>query len=284
MKTIDYHLNNAFFSHPLEFEGLRVVQIGRMFCTGSTVIKTHMHLNHFEITVVTDGEGLVYANDVPTHVRHGDIYLSLPCESHRIESDPEKPLKFDFFSFIVQGGCFEEVFEQLVLTHGAPTSRVIHDERIKFLVGNAIAEIDENNNYKHELLNAMFRQTLIYISRGFQHIQPTGSANISHAESLCYKLMNYIDTHIYTIKSLHELAQITDYSYGYLSMLFRKTTSGTLSDYFQRKKLETARQLLLEKKLTITNISELLNYSSVYAFSKAFRNFYGISPKSFAKQ
>ena len=32
--------------------------------------------------------------------------------------------------------------------------------------------------------------------------------------------MNYIDTHIYTMKNLDELSEITDYSYGYLSVLF----------------------------------------------------------------
>lgn len=40
-----------------------------------------------------------------------------------------------------------------------------------------------------------------------------------------------------------------------------------------------ARLLLNEGKLNITKIAELLNYSSIYSFSKAFKEKYGVSPK-----
>ena len=33
--------------------------------------------------------------------------------------------------------------------------------------------------------------------------------------------------------------------------------------------------------LSVTNIAELLNYSSIYAFSKAFKEKYGVSPKRY---
>lgn len=284
MEKYNYHLNKKFFQDPLVYDGLSVVQVGRMFCKSTTVVDTHMHLNCYELTVVTDGEGLIYANGMPTPVKKGDIYLSLPCDAHKIETDPVKLLKFDFFAFITENGCFEEEFEHIAQHYNSPHVRVIHDERIRPLISNAIAELSEENAYKDEILTALFRQILIYTARGFQNIKPTGFADVSHAEAICYRLMNYIDTHIYTMKNLHELAALTDYSYGYLSALFKNTTANTLASYFQEKKLDTARQLLLENKLTVTGIAELLNYSSVYAFSKAFRNHYGASPKTYIKE
>lgn len=255
-----------------------------MYCKSTTLIDTRMHLNCYELTVVTDGEGQIYANGTPTAVKKGDIYLSLPCDTHKIETDTEKPLKFDFFAFITEGGGFDEAFERIAQNYNSPHARVIHDERIRPLISSAIAELSEENSYKNELLTALFRQILIYTARGFQSIKPTGFPDISRSEAICYRLMNYIDTHIYTMKNLNELAQITDYSYGYLSALFRQTTANTLASYFQEKKLDTARLLLLENKLTVTEIAELLNYSSVYAFSKAFRKYYGVSPKGYASE
>lgn len=284
MENCNYHVNKNFFRDPLVYDGLSVVQVGRMFCKSTTVIDTHMHLNCYELTVVTDGEGLIYSNGTPTSVKKGDIYLSLPCDAHKIETDPVKLLKFDFFAFITENGCFDEAFEMIAQNHNSPHARVIRDERIRPLISNAIAELSEENAYKNELLTALFRQILIYTARGFQNIKPTVFADASRAEALCYKLMNYIDTHIYTMKNLGELAQITDYSYGYLSTLFRDTTANTLTSYFQEKKLDTARLLLLENKLTVTQVAELLNYSSVYAFSKAFRKHYGVSPKAYVTE
>ena len=93
--------------------------------------------------------------------------------------------------------------------------------------------------------------------------------------------MNYIDTHIYSIKKLEDLAKITDYSYGYLSALYKKTTSNTLSDYYHEKKMDAARLLILENKYKIIEIAEMLNYTSVYSFSKAFTKRYGISPRNY---
>ena len=278
-----FHINKSFFRAPLTFDGLHVLQIGRMFCSSNTEIDTHVHLDFFELTVVTDGEGLIYANGVATQVKKGDIFLSLPCDAHRIQTDPKKLLKFDFFAFNVKGGCFEETFELLAQNYGSPHSRMLHDDRIRPLISNAIAELDEESPYKNELLTALFRQILIYTVRGFQQMKPHSYSGISQNQALCYKLMNYIDTHIYTMKNLNELAAFTGYSYGYLSALFRQTTSNTLSGYFQEKKLDTARLLLLEHSLGVTEISDMLNYASVYAFSKAFRNFYGLSPTAYAK-
>jgi len=284
MEKSNYHLNKTFFKNPLQYDGLSVVQIGRMFCKSTTVINTHMHFNRYELTVVSDGEGLIYTNGVPTRVKKGDIYLSMPCDAHKIETDPEKLLKFDFFAFVVDGSSLAQEFEKQAQNYTSPNTRVFRDDRIRPLINNAIAELSEGEIYKNELLTCLFRQILIYTFRGFRGKKPERHASEgSNAEVLCHRLMNYIDTHIFTMKNLQELSGATDYSYGYLSVLFKSTTSITLSAYFQEKKLDTARMLLLDNKLTVTETAEMLNYSSVYAFSKAFRSYYGVSPRKFIK-
>jgi quercetin dioxygenase-like cupin family protein len=99
MNDNNYHLNKAFFRHPLIYDGLQLLQIGRMFCKSTTVIDTHVHMDCYELTVVTDGQGLISTNGIPTQVKKGDIYVSLPCDAHKIEADSQNPLKFDFFAF-----------------------------------------------------------------------------------------------------------------------------------------------------------------------------------------
>ena len=106
---------------------------------------------------------------------------------------------------------------------------------------------------------------------------------VTEPEALCYRLMNYVDTHIYTMTGLGELAEETNYNYSYLSSLFRKTTSGTLTDYYRRRRLETARLLILENELSISHVAELLHYSSIYTFSRAFKDEYGLSPAQYRK-
>ena len=283
--TGNYHIDNVFFANPLDYEVIYVLQIGRLYCKNTTVVDTHIHTDLFELTVVTDGAGTVTTNGVPSKVKNGDIYLSMPYDIHKIESDGENPLKYDFFAFKIKDNIFKEKLDRINEDYHSPDMRIFHDERVRRLIANAIAELASPNMYSGELLNAVFRQILIYLIRDFQKSPKKNYPdNVTGAEILCYKLMNYIDTHIYTMKNLSELCEATDYSYGYLSALFKKTTSETLYDYYNKKRADAARLLLNENKLTVTEISETLGYSTLYSFSKAFKKQFGLSPKLYRKR
>ena len=47
------------------------------------------------------------------------------------------------------------------------------------------------------------------------------------------------------------------------------------------QKLEKAKELIFSGKYSLTEIAEKLGYSSIYAFSKAFKKQYGNPPSSF---
>ena len=282
--ALNYHLDNVYFNSPLIFEDISVLQIGRLFCKNDTVINAHIQPNLLELTIVTEGKGVITTNTVPTKVQKGDIYLSLPGDVHEIISDSSEPLKFDFFSFNVLSGILKDEYEKLCEKIPAPSARVFHDERIFPLISNAIFELNDSKSYQSLLMPSIFRQILVYTLRAFEDRVNEIPKNATKNDILCYKLMNYIDTHIYTLKSLEELSSVTGYSYGYLSALFKKVTGNTLSDYYRTKKLDAAKLLLDENKLTATEIALLLNYASLYAFSKAFTQQFGISPRNYKKQ
>ena len=285
MNSPNFHLNKVYFSNPLEFESISLLQIGRMFCKSDTIIDSHIHRDLYELTIVTNGKATISTNDVPTDVEKGDIYLSCPGDVHKIVSDQEEPLKYDFFAFKINNADFRKAFETITQDYSLPNTRLFHDDRIRYLIGNAITELDSNDYYQSELLDSIFSQIIIYVIRGFQSIKPKkNNANTSREELLCQRLMNYIDTHIYSLKNLDELCSIFDYSYGYLSAIYKKTTNNTLSSYFHQKRLDAAKLLLLEKNISVTEISELLNYTSVYSFSKAFKEYYGLAPKKYIEE
>lgn len=278
----NYHLNKVYFQSPLDFDGISVSQIGRLYCNSTTVVETHLHTDLFELTIVTDGAGTVTTNGIPVRVEKGDIYFTFPCDFHKIETDPNQPLKYDFFAFHSSIDSIRKDLAQIAELYHPANMRIFKNDQIRQLIGNAISELNDEKAYSKELLTAIFRQIIIYTIRGFSQAVPAKYPDtITSSEVLCYKIMHYIDTHIYSMKNLEELSRIMDYSYGYLSATFKKTTGDTIVHYHCRRKLETARLLLLENRLKITQIAEMLNYSSAYAFSKAFKNYFGISPHSY---
>lgn len=281
---IDYHFNREFFFDPPNFGGIKIYQIGRAFCHNTTLINTHIHTDLFELTIVTGGEGIISTNGTPLHVEQNDIYLSFPHDAHKIESDRTNPLKFDFIAFNTDEEDLKNELVNIVENYQTAVKRVFRDERISSLIGNAINEFGCPQIFSKKLLSSIFHEMMIYLIRDFRKItQEKLPKKLRMADSLCQQIMNYIDNHIFTLKNLEDIAPIIGYSYSYLSALFRKTTSITLSRYFHEKKLDIGRVMILENKLKITEISENLNYSSVYAFSKAFSSQYGCSPREYRK-
>lgn len=275
-KLAKYHLE---FNDSIPLEEMDLIQIGRMHCWETTVVKKHMHLDWYELTVVTDGSGVVYTGDVGVNVARGDIYLSYPCDAHGICSDPHTPLSFDFFAFRPRSSRLKSALNTAVEKRLDANQRVIQDQRISYLVSNAIAERMENTPESHELLSAFSKLITSYLLRDLDRIYAKmPPAHVDAAQALCFRLMNYIDTHLYTNENLSSLSKLTGYNYSHLSTLFKKHTKTSLFAYRQSKRLEAAKILLKENQRSVGQIADLLGYSSAYAFSKAYRQHFGVSP------
>ena len=278
-----FHINKYFGTCPLRFNDFLLIQIGRLYFSARDEIKAHTHGDFYELTIITDGEGHIITNGTKTPVKRGSIYLSKPYDTHEIHSLGAVPMKFDFFSFYTEQREFLDALSEIAKKLG-PADRVFSDERIGSLVCDAIMEFMKEESYSREILYSIFTQIVIYIIRDFE----SGSVgarvrNASEADTVCYRIMNYIDTHIYTMSSLDELTEVMKYNYSYLSTLFKKNTGNTLLSYFRKKRLEAAKALILEGAMNISDIAAALNYSSLYSFSRAFKDMYGISPKQFSK-
>ena len=96
VKDSVFHLDKNDMTRPLQYGDVLVYQVGRMFCSRDNGIDEHLHPRLYELTCVTGGRGKVSANDEVTPVSAGDVFFSLPNERHRIESDSDDPLRFDF--------------------------------------------------------------------------------------------------------------------------------------------------------------------------------------------
>ena len=180
-----YHLDKSFLFAPVDYEGIRLCQIGRLYCRPQTVVDTHIHLNWFELTVVTDGRGKIETNGVVCPVERGDIYLSLPCDAHKITSDEREPLKYDFFSFYTEREDYHREEERIAQEYLATDRRVFRDERIRSLIGDAIAAFSQEGNYTKDLLAAIFRQIVLYLFRDLAGQEPVPrSHTVLPAETL----------------------------------------------------------------------------------------------------
>ncbi len=277
-----YHLSLNFFNSPICTGDFRIYQVGKLHCSGSIGVPRHAQPNLFELTVVKQGRGRILTNDIGVAVKAGDIYISFPGDWHAIESDAAEPLQYVFLSFSAELPADRAAMEEILRTHAHAKRRLLTNERIGALAEDALAELKQNAEPSAELLNVILRQLVIYLLRELRSAPQSGKPHsVSDAEGLCFRMMRYIDNHIFSMTELRELSDALNYNYSYLSKLFRQVTSGTLSEYHRNRRLETARLLIEENELRITEISEMLHYSGVQAFSRSFRERYGAPPREY---
>ena len=78
-----------------------------------------------------------------------------------------------------------------------------------------------------------------------------------------------------------ELATVAKVSYSGLRALFRSTGQGTIHQQIQRARLDQARLLLADERLSVKDVAAQLNFSSEFYFSHFFRHGAGMSPSEF---
>jgi len=82
------------------------------------------------------------------------------------------------------------------------------------------------------------------------------------------------------MKSLTELERVLHYNYQYIERNFQKIMNMTLNKYFLNKRMEKATELL-SSGTSVTKTAELLQYSCIHTFSRAFEKFFGIPPSHY---
>ena len=272
-----YHLDHSYVNTPLDLGEISLIQIGRRFCGANERILPHTHGDWFELTIVIGGSAYVGMGSEYTHVTQGDIYISLPCDIHEIKADGDG-FEYDYFSFVCNGGELCDRLAEISQSLRTSDSRVFCDERVQFLVKCAINELDSSAYGSDALIPGLLREAAIYTTRNLSEAA-TETQRTTRSDLTCYQVMNYIDTHIYSLTSLEDLSKKFNYNYSYLSALFSRVTGKTLRAYYLDRRLEVARTMVLERDKKIWEIADMLNYSSAFAFSKAFVAKYGISPK-----
>jgi hypothetical protein len=215
-----FHIDNYYLDDPKTFGDLTLWQVGRRFLEPNAIIGEHLHGELFELTIATGGSATVYTDGVPKKVKHGDIFLSFPNEVHDIRVSEDEKFEYDFFAFSAEGELRDELYA-LIPKNQSPEQRVFRDERIAYLTALAIAELSGSDSHSAEIIYSLMKEIIVFTLRDFSSSERR-TANVAPPDILCQNLMSYIDSHVYSISQLTEVAEHFKYNYSYLSNLFKR--------------------------------------------------------------
>ncbi|OMC79877.1 hypothetical protein BK125_06355 [Paenibacillus odorifer] len=110
------------------------------------------------------------------------------------------------------------------------------------------------------------------------HVKESRMAKLSRTVALC---QNYIFNHLYEELSLDRLAEVAGLNRSYLSLLFKKETGITISDFIQLERIEEAKRLIEVPEISLSDIASRLHFNDQSYFTKVFKKYTGITPKQF---
>lgn len=93
------------------------------------------------------------------------------------------------------------------------------------------------------------------------------------------KALEYIESNLESEVEIKKIAQICLCSEYNIQRVFSVISGVTLGEYIRNRRLSRAAVEIRETSMRIIDIACKYNYESADAFSKAFKNFHGISPK-----
>lgn len=93
--------------------------------------------------------------------------------------------------------------------------------------------------------------------------------------------MSYIRQHASEGITVRQAARAAGMNRTYYSVAFAEKTGQSPSDFITQVRLDRAKQLLAETDATITEVAYTTGYSSLYAFTRTFKNRLSVTPTAY---
>lgn len=145
--------------------------------------------------------------------------------------------------------------------------RLIHDEVMGKEKGYEIAV---SMHIKHLML-ALLRHDDRNVLAAHQQVDA----------SVIKPVIQYIDNHLDGKVDMAEVSKIAGMSYVYFSRYFKKKTGVSFTEYVNRKRIATAKRLLVMSDRTVSDIASSVGLDNMAHFYELFKRFNGCTPKQF---
>lgn len=232
--------------------------------------------SYWELTYVDKGELLTTIDGVSYHLKQGDLIFYAPMQFHTQST-------FEKISSSYLTINFKMNFNHADLL----CNKIFSIQRDSyFIVTRLIEELSNDNLYSDDLSLCYLKELIIQMLRldnSHFHSKPTTHMQQTYENELLNDILLYIDNNIYEKISVSTLCEHFCISTSMLHSLFRKNMNNTAKNYINELKLSKSKELIRNSTHTLSEISEMLGFSSIHYFSKKFKSYFNISPTEYSK-
>ena len=234
----------------------------------------HTH-NHVELFYIIGGKGQFLINDKLYPVNTNHLVIINPNVTHTEVSLNAQPLEY-----IVLG--VEGIELSITDTSDGQFCILDHFESVDIssCLRNILREMEMKQPGYEDVCQAFMEILIIRLMRNTGLSVPA-EAPAAGSHRQCAAIRRYIDLHFKESLTLDLLAEEAHMNKHYLSHAFKREYGISPINYMISRRIEESKYLLAETDLSLSQISQLLGFSSLSYFSQVFRKSQSIPPMEY---
>lgn len=243
----------------------------------------------WEGVYVDAGEVTITAGTEKIIMKQGEFFLHRPLEFHSIacNGSTANAIVFSFSS-----DCKE--------LYSIAGKQIKCDDREKLLLSRIIDEgksafsdplNDVYTDKLHPSGNAEFgaaqclKNIMELLLIDMIRLQDSGAKAVNYSPALLQmqEICEYIDSHLDEPLKFDDLCVRFSMSKTVLKKMFRESLGCGAMEYYNKRRISAAKKMLREKKYSITEISDILQFSSIHYFSRKFKQATNMTPMEYQR-
>jgi AraC-like DNA-binding protein len=235
-------------------------------------------LHEYQLVYVTEGEGKFRSDSVkPTKIKAGNIFMLFPGEWHSYQ--PDRNLGWSEYWIGFTGSYIEQLVRMNFFQKNDPIFNIGHQDWIVELFVKIMEQAKTEKIGFQQLISG----ATTYILGQLYSIRRNNEFGNKEIENLINHARVVMRENLHTELSPETLAASLNIGYSWFRRMFKQYTGLAPAQYQLQLKIQKAKELLMDPKLSIKEIAFRLNFYSHYHFSNLFRKKTGFSPSEFRK-
>lgn len=221
------------------------------------------------------------------NVSGGSDKLCLMPKNHNSDwtfSDP-----FHFFHFYFEQAHLQNFTQQVFDKEGRHVElsekTYVDDPFVHHLVRDTILKLNWNDPTDKLMVSHSEQLLLLHLIRQYCHSSPRQTLSTGGLSSVNKRrVVDFIEANLSSSFTLSDLAILTDLSEFHFSRMFKVSFDYTPHQYVLGRRIELAKQLLINPQIPLVDLAFACGFSSQQHFSQQFKKRVGMTPLVFRRE
>lgn len=260
----------------------RVFYVLKRRFNSQSVVTYHCH-DFSSIIYVISGSCTYNIADRLYQVKKGDIIVCNPGVYHgRILSEDEEITEFHIGIADISIKNMPPGY--LIPGESNPViSMVKYEQDFLKCYMDIVAEQEKGDPGCDLIIKILIMKLIVIFLKETYYIERTGSGGMYSLEyydknDLVNTIISYMNENYMKDVSLDKISKNMYLSPVYISKIFKEETGESPINYLIKIRLNKAKELLEEGRLSIRNVAQSVGYSDAYYFSKLYKKYFGCPP------